>query len=143
MKVQLSIISNELPDDLNELRNAASGEGILLVDRLVREWENGTQKFVATGECLLIARVEASLAGIGGITRDPDDPSSLRMRRFYVLPEYRRMGVGTALVRALLDRATGRRIGVHVGLPDAFPFWQAMGFVPVDRMRITHEYRAA
>lgn len=143
MELEISKISGELPKGIESLRDAARAEGILLVDRLIGEWDARAQRFDADSECLMAARIGAALAGIGGLTRDPDDSGALRMRRFYVLPEYRRRGIGRALVSALLAEVIpDRSIGVHVGPPGAFPFWQAVGFAPVAGKAITHEYRA-
>jgi GNAT superfamily N-acetyltransferase len=47
-----------------------------------------------------------------------------------VRPDQRRRGIGTALVRAALDRCADRRLVALVSTPDAVPFFAAMGFVP-------------
>jgi GNAT superfamily N-acetyltransferase len=47
-----------------------------------------------------------------------------------VRPDRRRQGVGTALLRAALDRCADRRLVALVSTPDAVPFFAAMGFVP-------------
>ncbi len=141
MDVTLTI-ATALPSDIARLNASAMEEGVGLVDRLMREWRDGTQLFEGEDECLLIARVGDEIAGVGGITRDPGDPSSLRMRRFYVLPRFRRRGVARKMVDALLARvAPDRKVGVHVGPPEALPFWRKMGFESVDpahAIGITH-----
>jgi GNAT superfamily N-acetyltransferase len=45
-----------------------------------------------------------------------------------VRPDRRRRGIGTALVRAALDRCADRRLVALVSTPDAMPFFAAMGF---------------
>jgi GNAT superfamily N-acetyltransferase len=46
-----------------------------------------------------------------------------------VRPDRRREGIGTALVRAALDRCADRRLIALVSTPDAVPFFAAMGFL--------------
>lgn len=47
-----------------------------------------------------------------------------------VRPDRQRRGIGTALLRAALDRCSDRRIVVLVSTPAAVPFFAAMGFAP-------------
>jgi GNAT superfamily N-acetyltransferase len=55
-------------------------------------------------------------------------PGALRMRRFYVRPAFRRIGVGRQLVRALLAGVDGdRSITVNAG-PASIAFWESLGF---------------
>jgi GNAT superfamily N-acetyltransferase len=44
-------------------------------------------------------------------------------------PDRRRGGIGTALMRAALDRCADRRLIALVSTPDAVPFFAAMGFL--------------
>jgi GNAT superfamily N-acetyltransferase len=142
MTVHLSAVSLDLPEDVARLQAACIAEGMRHLERLVDEWRAGLQRFDRPGECLLIARSDGEIAGVGGLTEDPAIPSAFRMRRFYVLPRFRRAGIARALVAALLTRAPpGRSIGVHVGPPGAYPFWEAMGFRSVVSDHITHLYR--
>jgi GNAT superfamily N-acetyltransferase len=46
-----------------------------------------------------------------------------------VRPDRRRQGIGTALVRAALDRCADRRLVALVSTPEAVPFFAAMGFL--------------
>ena len=46
-----------------------------------------------------------------------------------VRPDRRRRGIGTALVRAALDRCADRRLVALVSTPGAVPFFAAMGFL--------------
>lgn len=46
-----------------------------------------------------------------------------------VRPDRQRRGIGTALVRAALDRCGDRRLVALVSTPAAVPFFAAMGFV--------------
>jgi GNAT superfamily N-acetyltransferase len=74
------------------------------MERLHNEWQNGEQRFKETNQVLLTVRVKGDLAGIGGMTVDPDFPSAMRMRRFFIRPAYRRRNLGRQLATAILNR---------------------------------------
>ena len=63
----------------------------------------------------------------------------IKLERFAVLADYRRMGVGKALMRAVLDNVFSQqpepieRIYIHSQLP-AMPLYAGFGFVPVGPM---------
>ncbi|WP_095588382.1 GNAT family N-acetyltransferase [Actibacterium ureilyticum] len=129
-----------LPTDLEDLQRDAASEGYRFIERLVREWNDGTKRFNGPGERLLHARVSGQLAGIGGITIDPYEADALRMRRFYVRPGFRRYGVARALAYALLDSTgTGHcRVNVNAATELAPAFWENLGFRRVVAARHTH-----
>lgn len=83
-----------------------------------------------------------SLAAVGGVTIDPVRSDGLRMRRFYVQPEYRRQGIGRFLARALMDHALSfdRPLFVHAGTAVAPVFWEALGFRKHDEDGHTHRF---
>ncbi|MEM1161962.1 MAG: GNAT family N-acetyltransferase [Pseudomonadota bacterium] len=138
--IALEIVANDLPKDLALLQSEAKAEGYLFIERLADEWAASEARFDRPGESLLIARCQGQLAGIGGITIDPFDTAALRMRRFYVRPAFRRSGVARMLAGALISRAleTGRVLTVNAGTDVAPPFWERMGFIPVDAEHHTH-----
>ena len=129
-----------LPAGFEALREAARHEGYRHLDRLANDWASGAIRFDRPGEALLAARIDDALAGIGGMTLEPDLPGALRMRRFHVDPAHRRRGIATALAQALLDRATANGAPVTVNAPGeaARPFWEHLGFRPVTGARYTH-----
>ena len=104
------------------------------------EWQDSTNRFNRAGEILVVATVDGDLAGIGGITEDFADPAGLRMRRFYVRPGFRRRGVGRTIAKFALERALPlrRQIALYTESTEAAAFWQALGFVPVERDKATH-----
>ena len=77
-----------------------------------------------------------------GLNVDPylDDPTVGRIRHLYVLPSFRRSGVGTEVVTACLDLATRNfaRVRLRTFDPSAAAFYTAMGFVEVDEPQATH-----
>jgi GNAT superfamily N-acetyltransferase len=109
----------------------------------LRLGKQGTTRFDRDGEALFAARLNGVLAGIGGLTMEPVVPGALRMRRFYLRPAFRRIGVGRRLVTALLAGVDGERsITVNAG-PTSIAFWERLGFNPDPRDGHTHILRRA
>ncbi len=106
-----------------------------MVDRLVREHASGETTFEAPGEALFAARVGQTPVGVCGLTVDPytREPRTGRVRRLYVAPPYRRRGLGSALVRRVIARATGHFLRLRAYDPDAdvAAFFESVGFEPV------------
>ena len=132
-----------LPDGFDLLRAEAAAEGLRHIETLWREWQDGSNRFTRPGEMLVAAQVDGELAGIGGITEDFIDPAGLRMRRFYVRPAFRRRGVARELAGFVLAEALplGRPVTLYTETAEGAAFWEAMGFVPVEREKTTHVLR--
>ncbi|MCP1201111.1 GNAT family N-acetyltransferase [Notoacmeibacter sp. MSK16QG-6] len=133
----------ELPEPFDALLQDADAEGFDTMSVLRDEWAAGSNRFERPGEVLMLARVDGKTAGIGGITQDFVEASYLRMRRFYVRPAYRRLGVGRQIALHVLEHARpfNRPIVLHADGPDAEVFWPTLGFVPIDRIHTTHVFR--
>lgn len=140
--LRIEAVTTALPD-LDGLSVAAEAEGLLFVARLRADWASGAVRFDRPGELLLAARCGPVLAGIGGMTREPSASTMLRMRRFYILPPYRRIGIARALAGALLSHAEKHvdRVTVHAGSRDAARFWEALGFTPLSGRPYSHQKR--
>lgn len=87
---------------------------------------------------LLLAFVDAQLAGCGGFRPmpDADDANACEMRRLYVRKPFRRFGLGRTIAQALIDEA--RRSGYSVMLLDTLDEMEAarslyatLGFVEI------------
>lgn len=133
-------VKGELPKGFELLRHAADGEAYDMLATLAKEWADGTNRFDKPGEALVAAYDGPSLAGMGAMTNDANVPGALRMRRFYVGPRYRRLGVGRTIAKALLERpeATGKVITLNAPHLEAARFWEALGFIRDDRDGHTH-----
>jgi GNAT superfamily N-acetyltransferase len=139
--IQIVRVTDALPDGLDALRVASRAEGFRHIDRLAEDWASGACRFEQDGEALFAAFADGELAGIGGVTRDPDDPAIMRARRVYVLPHFRGAGAGRALAGAIIEQAfaAAPRISVNTGdRADSAAFWEHLGFARVEILGITH-----
>jgi GNAT superfamily N-acetyltransferase len=140
--MRLETVRSELPTGFDVLRAEALAEGYRHIERLAAEWYTATTRFDREGEGLIAARLDAELAGIGGLTIDPIQPGALRMRRFYVRAAFRGNGIGRALAENLLAqaRAFGRPVTVNAAAGSE-PFWVSLGFVAEARNGHTHVFK--
>jgi GNAT superfamily N-acetyltransferase len=89
---------------INHLVEESFSQGFRFVDRLIREYHSGFNRFDKSGEVLLIVSIEGAVVGIGGLNRDPyfNDPKIGRLRHLYVESAWRRHGVGSLLVNQII-----------------------------------------
>ncbi len=86
-----------------------------------------------------------ALVGIGGVTIE-HDADAMRMRRFYVLRDWRKRGVGRALAQLMMARGLEHADFLTCNAratPAAEKFWEAMGFAPVNAPGWTHTFTRA
>lgn len=142
MSVSVHLLTRFPPIGFAQLRAEAEAEGYEHIEHLVHDWEEGRIRFRLEGEGLFAVLLADRFAGIGGITHDPDLPytEALRVRRVYVRPEYRREGVGRALVRRIIEHGLRHApaLVVNAGNPGAAAFFEACGFRPVEDPGHTH-----
>ncbi|MGA5691643.1 GNAT family N-acetyltransferase [Cytobacillus pseudoceanisediminis] len=80
----------------------------MFLERLVNDYENGTNNFNKPGESLYgLYNKEGVLIAIGGLNIDPfsNDEKVGRLRRFYVSKDYRRNGLGRLLLTQIINDA--------------------------------------
>jgi GNAT superfamily N-acetyltransferase len=78
-----------------------------------------------------VAELNGGVVGSGLISlSDLRDRFSVKVR---VLPQARRRGVGTALLRQLITHATGDKVGTHLEEEESRPFAERFGFRETDR----------
>ncbi len=127
-----------LPDELSRLADQARQEGFRFLDRLTAEFESGTNTFAKQGEALFEARKGAVLVGIGGLNRDPyvssDDGLGIgRIRRLYVAPSARRLGVARLLMSAIEQsaRATFATLRLRTDTEQGALFYARLGYTAI------------
>ena len=133
----------ELPvRGLEQLQAEALQEGFLFIERLLMEWENGTNRFTAPGEKLFGCMDQATLVAIGGLNQDPFDGRSGigRIRRVYVRPAWRNQGIGQALVHTLIENARTSFTALHLRTdnPTAVRLYERIGFSRSLALDATH-----
>lgn len=143
MQIQLQSVIWDFPLGFDVLREEARAEGYKHIERLFDEWQSGANRFGKNDELLLVVYADAELAAIGGITQDPTLKRTLRMRRFYTRPKFRRQGIGRKLAEALLVDPRDREmpVVVNAGPGDAPAFWESVGFVADARDGHSHALR--
>lgn len=124
---------NKLPlDDLRPLLEESREQGFEFLDRLVLEYNNGTNKFQRPGEALLGIYRDRQLIAIGGLNRDPysADSDIGRVRHVYVLLAWRKQGIGKLLVQTIIEHAKGhfRILTLRTFSDQASGFYGAIGF---------------
>ena len=134
-------------DLLAPLLAASAAEGEAFVRRLLDEYLDGSNAFAQPGEVLFGAYVDRQLVGVAGLNRDPyrDSPRGGRLRHLYVLPEYRRLGIGRLCVRAIQNATRGAfdDLTLWTSNPHAAALYCACGFVPTTALeRTTHLWQA-
>jgi ribosomal protein S18 acetylase RimI-like enzyme len=98
----------ELPlNYLVEMITESKNSGFRAISRMVDEWICGTNRFDGLGEALFIAQENNYIIGICGLNRDPYANSSKtgRVRRLYVMHDYRQRKIGSALVKEVIAEA--------------------------------------
>lgn len=138
--------------ELTDLVTESTGQGFNAIQRLVEEWVAGINRFDRFGEALFVARSgdgEAlsgrdRIVGICGLNIDPytNSPTIGRIRRLYVLQEYRRQGIGRALVERVVAEAfpTFKCLHARTSDPVSDRFYRSLEFMPCsDSEYYTHE----
>lgn len=129
--------------DIAELLIESKREGFRNIQRLVNDYNEGSNRFQHEDEALFECRVGHRVIGICGLNRDPFSDGSIgRIRRLYVLKEFRRHDAGRRLVEAVIQKASRHysKLVLRTDNPKAADFYMKLGFKEVKGdVRITHE----
>ena len=124
------------------VRDAASAEGFRFIERCVRDWTLGYNRFDGAGETLLGAFADEALVGLCGLSRDPyaANAKTGRLRHLYVVREYRRRGLGSDLTVKVLDGAseTFDVVRLRTDTSSGVAFYEQLGFAQVQEEDATH-----
>lgn len=142
--VVITRVVETLPDGFDVILQAAASEGVRNMAMLGDQWTSGEQRFEEPG-ALFAALVDGDLAGVGGVTPETGaGEPAMRMRRLYVLPAFRRFGVGRRLAAAMMQQGfqAAPLLTLNAAASAAAPlFWEAMGFVRVEAESFSHALR--
>jgi GNAT superfamily N-acetyltransferase len=135
----------ELPDSFAILEKESKFLGFNFLEKMNLEWRSGKNRFNKSGEIALAAFKDGKLIGIGGVNMDPylNDAGIGRIRHLYVLKEFRRLGVGKALIEKLVEhsRTSFHMIRLRTDTKEAALFYERVGFVPTQNDSATHVFR--
>ena len=132
-KYEVRYINNLFDFDLDSIVNQSKEEGFRFIERLINDFKNGSNTFNHFGEGLFgVFNEEDVLVAIGGLNKDPFSNGQYigRLRRFYVDKEYRRNGIGSILVRRIIDEAKKyyKILVLHTDTEQADKFYSTIGF---------------
>ncbi|PFG03513.1 GNAT family N-acetyltransferase [Bacillus sp. es.034] len=135
-KYRVVTITNLLEHEVNTLVQESKEEGFRFVERLLNDYQDGTNCFNKQGEALYgIYSEEDELLAVGGLNVDPTSAETGRVRRFYVKKEYRNEGIGTLLLKQIiLDAKRSFRVLVlNTDTEKADHFYTSFGFTKGNR----------
>lgn len=140
-------INNLLELDISHIQAESKCEGFRFVHRLLTDYQNEFNTFSKPGEALYgVFTTTNTLIAIGGVNIDPfsKNPTVARLRRFYVLPAYRRMGVGSLLLEKIIGDAKENfsLLVLHTDTDQGDQFYTAYGFAKVKgQTNYTHQLK--
>lgn len=118
--------------ELAHLVEESIGQGHRHLVKLVNEFEGGVNRFDRTGEALYFARKESRIVGVGGVNQDPYSNEAMigRVRRLYVLDQYRRQGIAKMVMEYIVERAREHFdvLVLKTTNPEADLFYRSIGF---------------
>ena len=136
MEIRRAIIPNEVPAVRDLFREYAAGTGIdLCFQRFEEELAGLPGAYAAPDGCLLVVDAGSNLAGCVAFRRHA--PDVCEMKRLYIQPAFRGLGLG----RKLIDRLAGEAIaaGYHEMVLDTLPvmreaiaMYRSAGFVDTE-----------
>jgi GNAT superfamily N-acetyltransferase len=130
---------------LDELVSEASAEGYAFLQTMQAEWASGENRFSGPGEAFYAVFADQHLVAVGGLNRDPflNEPGVGRLRRIYVRAGWRRHGIGSALVSAMLAdaRLSFHTVRLRADNPVAARLYESFGFNSCQQSSATHVLR--
>jgi GNAT superfamily N-acetyltransferase len=127
---------------LTPLVEEARAQGFQFMDKLVREWADGTNRFARDGECYLALVAGDQVLATGGLNVDPysTGPDTGRIRHVYVADAARRGGVGRLLLAQLVERArdTFQLLRLRTRTERGAAFYETIGFDRSGAEHATH-----
>ncbi len=134
MKIIISPISELAFTDIEELISESSAENFRHIQRLYDDFKSGKNCFKKPGEMLFLAKAGEKVIGVCGLNRyDYWGENVARLRRMYVLKEFRRMGIARKLTEEIIENARQNfdTIVLKTDNPGAFAFYRGLGFKEV------------
>jgi GNAT superfamily N-acetyltransferase len=144
-QIEIKQLDDLVAAEVQPLLLASETEGFTFVRRLVEGYASGHNRFAQPGERLFGAFAAGEMVGVGGLNRDPywvGETAVGRVRHLYVLPEWRRQGVGQQIMAAIMAHGRGhfQRLMLRTFNPLAATFYLSLGFQATpDAADATHQ----
>lgn len=124
-----------------DLIKQSLGEGFELLQRIDQHWNSGVRRYDRAGEALFCAEHEGRIVALCGRVQDPVEKETLQLRHGYVLPEWRQLGIGSAVMKRVTDVPADlyRRVAMRAYFQPVRRFCERHGFQAIDHPRYTHE----
>lgn len=131
-------------EELAHLAAESKRDGFRFLQRLIEEYESGINTFNQHGEALFGIYNDQQLIAIGGVNKDPftSKEGVGRLRRCYVSSKYRRLGIGTLLVKNVISHARNHfhTLVLYTDTSEGDRFYRSLGFSKVESKNATHVY---
>lgn len=129
---------DRLPRDISKLVLESKQEGFRFLHRLVTEFEDESNMFNGSGECLLVVKEGGNILAIGGLNIYGTDTG--RLRRVFVSKQYRNKGIGKALIGALEHHAAKsfKNVVLYTDNVLAAKFYERCGYKSVKEYNVSH-----
>ncbi|QIK69920.1 GNAT family N-acetyltransferase [Erysipelothrix sp. HDW6C] len=132
--------------EIEQLVSHSKDEGFNHLQKLVDDYKSGANRFDKPGECLMVALSHNHIVGVCGINRDPFQDRMGRLRRLYVAPQYRNLGIARNIVTLILNFSVTHYQMVNLKISNineagVDAFYKSLGFVRVDSETATHQIK--
>jgi len=142
-KMIIHEVTDLVTADLTEILIESTEKGFRHIHRLIHDYNKGINRFQLDNEALFVCRIGHRVIGVCGLNQDPFSNKDIgRIRRLYVLEEFRGQGVGRRLVEAVIHRARGHysKLVLRTDNPRSGEFYKRLGFRESQNdEQITHE----
>lgn len=139
-----TLLITALPSDFLILESESKIEGFKFLEKMRLEWDSGKNRFDKVGEALYGIFDDDKLVAIGGINLDPytSEHSIGRVRHLYVLKDYRKYGLGTILVKKILENGSKSfsKVRLRTHTIAASKFYENFGFKKVTDEYASHQW---
>lgn len=122
-------------------------EGFQFLNRLEEDWINNINRFNGEGEGYFKLQVNNQVVGVGGINNNPFDQAEKRVgriRRFFILKQWRNRGLGSELLSHIIKEFSSayETIQLKTDNRNACLFYEKYGFNIIDNdENVTHELK--
>ncbi|MFC1900917.1 GNAT family N-acetyltransferase [Chloroflexota bacterium] len=128
--------------DMETIKHESLKEGYNMINRLIIDYHSGENRFDKEGEKLIGFTLDSEIVAVCGLNIESTYNRLGRIRRLYVLKDYRHQQIATMLVEYLVEYAKQYFKGVVVNIGDlpVDNFYKSAGFSPVNNKSYTHIY---